>query len=79
MKVRMRLLWWAMVRCERAAQWFRCRWLQLHEGRGAVVERTADCCVDRYELHADNAIGTRWECSCGRKWHKVADGAHPGW
>jgi len=37
-RVRMHLLWWLMVRCERAAQWCRCRWLQLHEHRGAIVD-----------------------------------------
>jgi len=61
MKLRMRLLWWAMVRCERAAQWFRCRWLQLHEGRGAVVAVRSGAC--NFEQHA--------RCSgCGCECHK---------
>ena len=35
-RLRLRLLFFAMVRCEQAAQWFRYRYPQLHEGRGAI-------------------------------------------
>jgi hypothetical protein len=34
--IRLRLLWWAMTRFERASQWCRSRYIRWHRGRGAV-------------------------------------------
>jgi hypothetical protein len=69
------LLWWCMKRCEHGAQWFRFRWLQRHEGRGAIVgEPTSVCCVERFAEHAHDAVGSRWGCSCGRRWRMARPG-----
>lgn len=35
--LRMRVLWWTMVKAEQLAQWCRTRWLAWHKTRGAVL------------------------------------------
>lgn len=38
--IRLRVLWWIMVRAERTAGWCRARWLRWHETGGVVLPAT---------------------------------------
>lgn len=36
-RLKLRALWWIMVRAERLAHWCRARWVAWHDTRGIVV------------------------------------------
>jgi hypothetical protein len=35
--LKLRLVWWLMVKAERVAQWCRQKWLKHHENHGAIL------------------------------------------
>ena len=35
--LKLRILWWLMVRAEKIAQWCRGKWVRWHDTRGAIL------------------------------------------
>jgi len=46
-RLRMRALWWLMVKAERVAGWARRRWLRWHETGGVVLPTEAPTPTER--------------------------------